>query len=296
MAFEKVYLLNDDFSIWSLSPGHGASTLYNAPVTWRQELQWQHVALRGKDDLATSVVNGQLNLGDILDAAIEMLPGDAYSLLLLVDHDIYEEGDDDFCCGRAYGGSRVAVVSSSRYNPALDVKVDIEYSHMWPASHCKSYINGLCAVDRPKEQSGDSSTTRLSPLRAAIDAAKDTIVPTPQEGLRALWFSRLARTASHELGHCLGMEHCVYYACNMQSTAGMVEDVRQPPYLCPICLSKLSYAVACELRSHDDMGMRLYTEERYVAIVAFCEGWKGNGLFVGYGAWARAQLALLRQE
>ncbi|RYP22761.1 hypothetical protein DL767_008988 [Monosporascus sp. MG133] len=241
------------------------------------------------------VFKGQLNLGDILDAAIEMLPEDAYSLLLLVDHDMYEDEDDDFCCGRAYGGSRVAVVSSSRYHPILDEQVDIEYSHMWPASHCKSYINGLCAVDRPKEQSGNSSTTVSFPLRAAIDAAKNIIVPTSQEGLRALWFSRLARTASHELGHCLGMEHCVYYACNMQSTAGMLEDVRQPPYLCPICLSKLSYAVACELQGHDDTGRRLYIQERYGAIVTFCDGWKGNGLFAGYGAWARARLDLLQQ-
>ncbi|RYP75035.1 hypothetical protein DL771_002683 [Monosporascus sp. 5C6A] len=194
------------------------------------------------------VFKGQLNLGDILDAAIEMLPGDAYSLLLLIDHDMYEGEDDDFCCGRAYGGSRVAVVSSSRYHSILDEQVNIEYSHMWPASHCKSYVNGLCTVDRPKEQSEKSSTTGAFPLRAAIDAAKDIIVPTSQEGLRALWFSRLARTASHELGHCLGMDHCVYYACNMQGTAGMVEDVRQPPYLCPNCLSKLSYAVACELQ------------------------------------------------
>ncbi|RYP47648.1 hypothetical protein DL768_006301 [Monosporascus sp. mg162] len=241
------------------------------------------------------VFKGQLNLGDILDAAIEMLPGDAYSLLLLADHDMYEDEDDDFCCGRAYGGSRVAVVSSSRYHPILDEQVNIEYSHMWPASHCKSYINGLCAVDSPKEQSGNSSTTGFSPLRAAIDAATDIIVPSSQEGLRALWFSRLARTASHELGHCLGMEHCVYYACNMQSTAGMAEDVRQPPYLCPNCLSKLSYAVACELQGHDDTGRRLYIQERYEAIVTFCAGWKGNGLFAGYGAWARAWLDLLQQ-
>ncbi|RYO91936.1 hypothetical protein DL764_008218 [Monosporascus ibericus] len=241
------------------------------------------------------VFKGQLNLGDILDAAIEMLPGDAYSLLLLLDHDMYEDEDDDFCCGRAYGGSRVAVVSSSRYHPILDEQVGIEYSHMWPASHCKSYINGLCTVDKPKEQSGDPWATSFIPLRAAIDAAKDIIVPTSQEGLRALWFSRLARTASHELGHCFGMEHCVYYACNMQSTAGMAEDVRQPPYLCPICLSKFSYAVACELQGHDDTGRQLYIQERYGAIITFCDGWKGNGLFTGYGAWARARLDLLQQ-
>ena len=44
----------------------------------------------------------QLNLNDILDVVIDVLPHDAYCLLLLVDQDLYEDEDDDFCCGRAY--------------------------------------------------------------------------------------------------------------------------------------------------------------------------------------------------
>ncbi len=55
---------------------------------------------------------GQLNLDDLLDTAISILPEDAYALLMLVDQDLYEDEDDDFCCGRAYGGSRVAVVGA----------------------------------------------------------------------------------------------------------------------------------------------------------------------------------------
>jgi archaemetzincin len=57
----------------------------------------------------------QLNLDDLLDAAISILPDDAFALLLLVPYDIYESPDDDFACGRAYGGSRVAVISTARY-------------------------------------------------------------------------------------------------------------------------------------------------------------------------------------
>src|SRR6202035_5293660 len=45
--------------------------------------------------------------------------------------------------GRAYGGSRVAVVSTSRYNPVLDCVQDIDRQHSWPASHCESYIKDL---------------------------------------------------------------------------------------------------------------------------------------------------------
>ena len=59
----------------------------------------------------------QLDLNDILDVVISVLPVDAYAFLLLVEHDLYENEDDDFCCGRAYGGSRCAIVSMARYNP-----------------------------------------------------------------------------------------------------------------------------------------------------------------------------------
>ncbi|TVY86073.1 hypothetical protein LAWI1_G006399, partial [Lachnellula willkommii] len=82
----------------------------------------------------------QLNLNDLLDAAIEILPTDAYAVLMLVEHDIYEDEEDDFACGRAYGGSRIAVISTARYNPLLDVKQGIEREHGWPASHCETYI------------------------------------------------------------------------------------------------------------------------------------------------------------
>ncbi|KAF2023175.1 hypothetical protein EK21DRAFT_42009, partial [Setomelanomma holmii] len=189
----------------------------------------------------------QLNLDDIIDAAISVLPVNAYALVLLVDHDIHENEDDDFCYGRAYGGSRVAVVQTARYNPCLDACDNIDRSHMWPSSHCKMFVDELCAVEgvqqRPptKQQSGNS---RKGSMRATIDAAmaQGTAGDTAQLS-SCLWFSRVARTVSHELGHCFGLAHCVYYACNMQGTASMKEDVRQPPYLCPVCEAKVAHAI-----------------------------------------------------
>lgn len=47
------------------------------------------------------IFKGQLNLDDLLETAISILPDDAYALLMLVEHDLFEDEDDDFCCGRA---------------------------------------------------------------------------------------------------------------------------------------------------------------------------------------------------
>ncbi|KAI0112507.1 hypothetical protein GGR51DRAFT_44068 [Nemania sp. FL0031] len=234
----------------------------------------------------------QLNLNDLLDAAIEMLPDDAHSIVLLTDLDMYEDEDDDFCCGRAYGGSRVCVVSSARYHPALDVDADIDHEHMWPASHCKRFTDSLCAVEELEPQDHIKSVyeTLDSPLRQAVEAARGAATPSTIEAWSGLWFSRVARTLVHELGHCFGMGHCVYYACIMQGTSGIAEDVRQPPYLCPVCLEKVAHAIACELQVRDQPGKGEYIKERYKAIASFCDMWKHIGLFAGYSAWIRARL------
>ncbi|KAH7027991.1 uncharacterized protein B0I36DRAFT_146072 [Microdochium trichocladiopsis] len=322
----------------------------------------------------------QLNLEDILDAGIEMLPGDAYALLLLVDHDLYESDEDDFCCGRAYGGSRVCVVQTARYHPALDAHAGIDAAHMWPTSHCKTYLDKLCRAEGISVASGggrgsaaaaaaggssSSSSSSKPPLRAAVDAAvqaaqgsltgKTSTVattsgsgtpaagavsqadqeamgrPSPaqrqrQQQQQGLWLSRLARTTAHELGHCFGMDHCVYYACLMQSTASMAEDVRQPPYLCPVCLNKVAHAVAGELlpgtrggkmrkmqqpqkkkaattrggsrdvlRAAEAPETTDYLIQRYAAIADFCGKWAPHvGMFAGYRAWALARIDSLQ--
>jgi archaemetzincin len=233
----------------------------------------------------------QLNLDDILDAAIAMLPQDAYALLLLVDHDIYENEEDDFCCGRAYGGSRVAVVQSARYNPLLDPSNGIDHAHTWPTSHCKNYVDQLCAAEDVVAKPPSLKQCKLSksgPLRAAISAVSTLEPPTSTTELEGLWFSRVARTASHELGHCLGMAHCVYYACNMQSTAGMEEDARQPPYLCPICLRKLGYAVCTELGAGGETQRAEWERERHEVLSEFCgkEGRGSVGMWKGLDAWS----------
>ncbi|KAI5195650.1 hypothetical protein E4T38_08970 [Aureobasidium subglaciale] len=163
-----------------------------------------------KRPISNKVHLSQLNLNDLLDVAIAVLPSDALALILLMGFDLYEDDDDEFACGRAYGGSHVCVVSSFRYNPYLDKELGIDRSHIWPASHCARYVNA--EVDkyiekestygkRKRESAIDSSTTTLgSPLAQAVAACGPQSFPS-------LWLERVCRTASHEIGHCLGIDH-----------------------------------------------------------------------------------------
>lgn len=200
----------------------------------------------------------QLNLNDLIDVLIHMLPDDAYAIMMLVDHDIWEDDEDDFTCGRAYGASRVGLVSTARYNPALDAHNKLDIQHAWPASHCLHYVNQCIAdyeasygppakkraktiskrkgIKQPTESSDRHALRESIETYRALVAQQDNADPTQ---MSRRWLSRVCKTASHELGHCIGMNHCCYYACLMQSTAGMLEDARQPPYLCPIDEAKL---------------------------------------------------------
>lgn len=172
------------------------------------------------------------------DAAIAILPADAYALLLLFDADLYEDEDDDFCCGRAYGGSRVAVVSTARYNPLLVLHGggeqrpgDVDLAHVWSASHCAAYVSSQCGI--PKERApkrrrkgspsvqGEGGDVAGSALPRAVAAFNGSPSMSSPEAMRGLWLFCVARTAAHELGHCFGMAHCVYYACAMQGTASV---------------------------------------------------------------------------
>ena len=233
----------------------------------------------------------QLNLNDLLDAALSILPDDAYALLMLVDHDLYEDEEDDFCCGRAYGGSRVAVVSTARYRPELD-KVRRNDSlghrwHAWPNSHCKQYSSRHFSSMAPMYPPGGGwakSATEFHPgsamASAVVASSALPLAKSPAE-LSTVWLGRICKTASHELGHCLGIDHCTYYACVMQATSKILEDYRQPPYLCPIDLKKVLTATEAG------------EEDRYKALLTFCDRRQDNRMFAGYGAWLRTRLEAL---
>ena len=157
--------------------------------------------------------SAQLNLKDLTDCMLDILPGDAYAFLMIVDQDIYEDENDDFTCGRAYGGSRVAVVSSVRYNPCLDKSMGVGRVHAWPASHCAKYMEEKCnpleqdhqgtkpkkRKRSPGQQAEDSSTTALvgSSASEPIDLTGSSPVVKGQPDLSATSHSNLTRGPIH---------------------------------------------------------------------------------------------------
>ena len=260
----------------------------------------------------------QLDLNDLTLAAMAILPPDAYALLLTTEHDIYESCEDDFCCGRAWGGSRVAIVSSARYNPVLDEVHGVEREHVWPTSHCQDFVEKM-TLDSPKsgipsrkrKRVGSSTADPMevaSPLEEAVKSHTSQANMSPSD-LESAFLFRICRTASHELGHCFGLDHCMYRACVMQATASVAEDMRQPPYLCPVCEEKIARAAL----QWDDKGAKKKAQSkskalsksqleqkneewrsaawkwkacRNVVMQAFCEA-NGSG-FKALAAWSEA--------
>lgn len=64
----------------------------------------------------------------------------------------------------------------------------------------------------------------------------------------------------------------------MQATTSVAEDIRQPPYLCPIDLAKVLYATGGEVAA------------RYEALREFCVKRKDGAMFAAFAAWLEVRL------
>lgn len=240
----------------------------------------------------------QVNLDDILDALAENIPSDAHSVMMLLDMDMYEGDGDIFTAGRAYGGSRIAALSLFRDHPLCAPRDD---GHAWPASHCATYIDQLCheasdpSTKQTKRQPPQSQRRDGGgPLHVAIEAATIHVDRTiPSEAPTAQWLGRVVVTMAHELCHCLGLDHCTYFACAMQGCGSVDEAQRQPPYVCPVCLEKLCTAIGeGVVDGWEDEGVREgFVRERYEALRSVCGRWGDanmSRMFAGYKAWLDA--------
>ena len=70
----------------------------------------------------------------------------------------------------------------------------------------------------------------------------------------------------------------------MQGSASIVEDARQPPYLCPVDLAKVVRATGADVR------------ERYEKLREFCAEHGDVHLFKAFGAWIGGRLGEMERN
>jgi archaemetzincin len=70
---------------------------------------------------------------------------------------------------------------------------------------------------------------------------------------------RAMKTAAHETGHMLTMQHCTKFECNMCGSNNLSESDRRPVEVCPECLAKICWATGCD------------PAERFRKLAEFCK-------------------------
>lgn len=67
--------------------------------------------------------------------------------------------------------------------------------------------------------------------------------PVSRDTARALATRRALTVMAHEIGHVLGLKHCIYFRCVMGGGSDLRELDGAPLHLCPVCLRKLQRAL-----------------------------------------------------
>ncbi|EWY97020.1 hypothetical protein FOYG_05511 [Fusarium oxysporum NRRL 32931] len=224
----------------------------------------------------------QLNVSDLRDALMRSIPSTVHSFVMIVDHDMYEDGEGAYVTARAWASDGVATVSMFRYNPSLDGLAGIDLLHRWPASHCKAYVDERFRV--LNKTKGWKKRNRLSskafgkpPVKSALDlaiqAAKQAGQPSTREELSNQWQLHLL--------------HMSDAGCKWDPP-----DQRDTPYLCQVCYSKLGWELV--LLQHGFEGgierEKTWLEAEYAALTAFCNKWNKIPQFAAFVAWLEKRL------
>ncbi|KAH7483881.1 hypothetical protein FOMA001_g6075 [Fusarium oxysporum f. sp. matthiolae] len=243
----------------------------------------------------------QLNVSDLRDAPMRSVPSTVHSFVMIVDHDMYEDGEGAYVTARAWASDGVAIVSMFRYNPSLDGLAGIDPLHRWPASHCKANVDERFRVLNKtkgwkKRNRFSSKAFGKPPVKSALDlaiqAATQAGQPSTREELSNQWFARVVFAVSREATHCFGLGNCTYYSCLMQGVSGIRQTGEIPPYLCQVCYSKLGWELV--LLQHGFEGgierEKTWLEAQYAALKAFCNKWNKIPQFAAFVAWLEKRL------
>lgn len=79
-----------------------------------------------------------------------------------------------------------------------------------------------------------------------------------QEHIQKLTFQRSCKLLVHEIGHLLGIGHCIFFECCMNGSGHLEEDFRQPMHLCPVDLHKLQTLVGFNVLTRYENLLKFY--------------------------------------
>ncbi len=159
---------------------------------------------------------------------MNVLPDDAYALLLLVEHDL----------------SKAQRMDAAAWLPStlLDTTPTQSINRTWSEdllgwrlivkhTFTKHYISRSSSAENANDIFVVSPMlSSLFRIHDAVPWSDKSLSPTALSGL---WLGRVCPTTSHELSHCFGMEHCVCFTMSASCRAvhPLRRDARQPPYL-----------------------------------------------------------------
>lgn len=67
----------------------------------------------------------------------------------------------------------------------------------------------------------------------------------------------------HEMGHLLGIGHCIYYDCCMNGSGHLEEDIRQSMHLCPVDLRKLQILCGIDVIQRYEKLLNFFREFKF---------------------------------
>jgi len=82
-------------------------------------------------------------------------------------------------------------------------------------------------------------------------------------------FQMVCHIVVHEIGHMLGLGHCIYYSCNMNGCNSVFELLTQPLHLCPVDLYKLKYALDLDIITRHEHLTQFYVKHNFVNEIAW---------------------------
>lgn len=104
--------------------------------------------------------------------------------------------------------------------------------------------------------------------------------PSKDDDAFRLCLRRTLKTAAHETGHILTIQHCTAFQCGMNGSNNREESDSQPLHFCPVCLRKVCW------------NLRVEPIEYLTLLEKFCR----REQFTDEADWYRDAAELLRKE